>query len=222
MSNKTILQTNNSTINTNNSELSTILQTINNLPSSSGSGGDEIEALIKRTITSYSSDTLTSVGTNAFHSCTSLTNVNLPNATTLSGSAFNNCTALTSVNIPNVTSITTQTFYACHSLTTLEMPKATNVGTQAVRNCKKIARIDLGACTTIGALAFDTCPALNTLIVRTTKVCTLSNTSALTGTLIASGTGYIYVLDNLVDSYKSASNWSTYASQIKGLSELSE
>lgn len=181
----------------------------------------EIESLIKRTITRYSSDTLTSVGTNAFHNCTSLNTINLPNATTLNGSAFNNCTALTSVNIPNVTSITTQTFYACHALTTLDMPKATNVGTQAVRNCKKIARIDLGACTTIGALAFDTCPALNTCIVRTTsKVCSLANVSAFTGTLIASGTGYIYVPDDLVDSYKSATNWSTYSSQIKGLSEL--
>lgn len=31
--------------------------------------------------------------------------------------------------------------------------------------------------------------------------------------------GYIYVPDSLVNSYKAASNWGTYASQIKGLSE---
>jgi hypothetical protein len=32
----------------------------------------------------------------------------------------------------------------------------------------------------------------------------------------------IYVPDALVNSYKSASNWSTYADRIKGLSELPE
>ena len=32
--------------------------------------------------------------------------------------------------------------------------------------------------------------------------------------------GYIYVPDNLVNSYKSASGWSDYSTQIKGLSEI--
>ena len=32
--------------------------------------------------------------------------------------------------------------------------------------------------------------------------------------------GYIYVPDALVDSYKKATNWVTYADQIKPLSEL--
>ena len=221
MSNKETLQTNNSTINTNNSELATILQTINNLPSSSG-GSDEMEALLKRTIKSYSNDNLTSVGAYAFHSCTSLTSVNLPKATTLEISAFNNCTALTSIEIPKVTSITTQTFYGCSILETLNLPSVKTTGTQGIRNCKKLTRVDFGAVTNIGALTLDSCSSLDTLIVRTSSVCTLANTSALTGTKIANGTGYIYVLDTLVDSYKSASNWSNFASQIKGLSELSE
>ena len=39
-------------------------------------------------------------------------------------------------------------------------------------------------------------------------------------TAIENGTGYIYVPDSLVDSYKTATNWSTYASQIKPISEL--
>lgn len=180
----------------------------------------EMESLINRTITSYSSDTITSVGSNAFHSCTSLTSVNLPKATTLGISAFNNCTALTSIEIPKVTSITTQTFYGCSILETLNLPSVKTTGTQGIRNCKKLTRVDFGAVTNIGALTLDSCSLLDTLIVRTASVCTLANTSALSGTKIASGTGYIYVLDTLVDSYKSASNWSNFASQIKGISEL--
>jgi hypothetical protein len=38
-------------------------------------------------------------------------------------------------------------------------------------------------------------------------------------TPIASGNGYIYVPDNMVDAYKNASGWSTHASIIKGISE---
>ena len=186
------------------------------------SGSDEMEALIQRTITSYSSDTLTSVGTNAFHSCTKLTTVSLPNATSLSGSAFNNCSAMTSIEIPKVTSITTQSFYACNSLTSLNMPSLKTIGAQGVRACKKLARVDLGVTTSIGALSFDGCSLLDTLIIRTESVCTLVNASALSGTLIASGTGYVYVPDDLVESYRTATNWSTYAEQIVPLSAYSE
>ena len=46
------------------------------------------------------------------------------------------------------------------------------------------------------------------------------NSNDLKGTTIAKGTGYVYVPDDMVDTYKSATNWSTYASQIKGMSEL--
>lgn len=186
----------------------------------SGGGSEEMEALIKRTITSYSSDTLTSVGAFAFHSCTRLTTVSLPNATTLGTSSFNACSSLVSIELPKVTSITTQSFYGCDALETLNLPSVKTTGTQGVRHCDKLTRVDFGAVTNIGALTFDSCPLLETLIVRTPSVCTLGNISALNGTKIAGGTGYIYVPDNLIDQYKTASNWSTYASQIKGLSEL--
>lgn len=46
------------------------------------------------------------------------------------------------------------------------------------------------------------------------------NSNDLTGTTIAKGTGYVYVPDDMVDTYKSATNWSAYADQIKGMSEL--
>ena len=57
---------------------------------------------------------------------------------------------------------------------------------------------------------------------KSNTITTLSNVNAFQNTPIASGTGYIYVADNLVSTYKSATNWSAYASQIKGLSELEE
>jgi hypothetical protein len=57
-------------------------------------------------------------------------------------------------------------------------------------------------------------------ITQKDKVCALGN-NAFTGTpLVGDGTGYIYVPDDLVDAYKSATNWSALASHIKGESEM--
>lgn len=72
----------------------------------------------------------------------------------------------------------------------------------------------------IGSASFRECGSLSSLVVYSESVPILSNSNAFMLTPIADGTGYIYVLDNLVDSYKSATNWSTYAEQIKSISEL--
>jgi hypothetical protein len=74
--------------------------------------------------------------------------------------------------------------------------------------------------TSIGNYAFGGCQALTTLVLRNTaKVATLSNSNALKNTPIASGTGYIYAPHALVDSYKAATNWSTYAAQFRALED---
>ena len=62
---------------------------------------------------------------------------------------------------------------------------------------------------------------LECLILPGTSIPTLGS-DALVSTIIAKGAGYIYVADSLVDSYKSDASWSTYASQIKPLSEYTE
>ena len=55
-----------------------------------------------------------------------------------------------------------------------------------------------------------------------TAVPKLRNINAFKNTPIEKGTGYIYVPDNLVDSFKIAENWSTYADQIKSINEMEE
>lgn len=70
--------------------------------------------------------------------------------------------------------------------------------------------------------SFSDCPSLVKLILRSESVCTLKSTGALIRTPIESGTGYIYVPDHLVESYKTTTNWSTFANQIKPISELEE
>ena len=49
------------------------------------------------------------------------------------------------------------------------------------------------------------------------SVCVLDNSNAFTNTPIASGTGYIYVPYSLVSSYKTATNWTYFSSQISAI-----
>ena len=75
---------------------------------------------------------------------------------------------------------------------------------------------------TIGYGGLKDAKQLHTLIIRTPAVCKMSFADNFANTPIASGEGYVYVPDELVEQYKVATNWTTYANQIKPISELPE
>lgn len=156
----------------------------------------------------------------AFTTCRWLTSIDAPSLTTLGNNAFYNSGLLT-FNGSLVTSIGDSCFHGAQSLTAVTLPLITTVPSGCLRSCTKLERVDLGAATSIVRTAFTDSTALETLIIRTETLCTIADASVtLRGSKIAAGTGYIYVPDNLVDSYKAATNWVAFANQIKPISEL--
>ena len=188
-------------------------------------------------LTSISLPATTSIGQYAFYGCTALTSVtgvSFPKAVYIENDAFKDCTALTSVELPVATSIEQEVFAGCNTLTSVSLPEATSIGYYAFQYCKNLTNVELPVAirikdfafkgctaltnvelpvvTKIGKKAFEGCTVLTTMYIGTeeTSVCSLSDTNA-----IPSSVTDIYVPKALVDSYKTATNWSSFADKIK-------
>jgi hypothetical protein len=86
--------------------------------------------------------------------------------------------------------------------------------------CQKLEYADCGQVGNLPAQTFASSTALKTLILRKTSgICTLSNTNAVSGSGIGKGTGYVYVPAALIDTYKTATNWSNYAAQFRAIED---
>ena len=97
--------------------------------------------------------------------------------------------------------------------------RVTAIGDYAFAYNTALTWASFPAVTSVGASAFEWCSNLTAVILGAESVVTLANVSAFTGTPIASGTGYVYVPAALVNSYKAATNWSTYAAQIRAIED---
>lgn len=207
---------------------------------------NEINSLITRSINgAYTNDKVTQIGQYAFANCKELTEVNFPNVTDIGLDGFYGCTKLKTISFPLCQVAGGSSFYGCSNLEAVSLPLCHTLGTGSSGSvfwgCSKLSQVSLPLVTTIMSFTFrDTviqkidflsvnniksyafiyARQLDTLILRNSSVCTLEDTNAFNNTKIAAGTGYIYVPDNLVDSYKTATNWVTFANQIKPISEL--
>ena len=167
-------------------------------------------------------NSVTSIRSDAFVSCYSLTFIVIPNSVTIKESnAFVSCSILTSIVIPNsVTSIGSSAFQNCYSLTSIVIPNSvTSIGGSAFQNCHCLTSIVIpNSVTSIGSSAFKNCLSVVSYDFRThTSVPTLSSTGAFSS--IPSDCK-IVVPDALYDEWISATNWSTYASQIFKASDV--
>ena len=182
----------------------------------------------------------TSIENYAFSDCTSLENVSCDLVKKLGPYCFYRDTSIKNLSFPEVITVMTSVFYGCSALTHLHLPKVTSIDSYIIRFVpithlcfpklltvsmsslreSGLIVLDLPSATSLITSCLHNCTSLKAIILRRTgSICSMNNTNALTGTLIESGTGYVYVPSSLLDSYKSATNWSTYASQFRVLEE---
>lgn len=196
-----------------------------------------------KSVTFESDSNLTSIGTTAFYGCESLISLSIPSSVTELGvQAFYRCKSIIfEVTIPKgVTVISASVFESCVGL-----PKAiitddslvTEIGGQAFMNCSSLKDINLREGITImGQGCLRSCTTLQSVILPSTLTslgrvalygCT-SLQNVICNAIVPPTSGDkvfdatnncpIYVPDDSVDAYKSASNWSAYADRIKPLS----
>ena len=171
------------------------------------------DGLITRTVTEYFNDRVTNIGAHAFYYNTIIEKVSFPNVTEVGGNVFNGCTALKNIEFPKLEKATAgNVFKACSALEEARFPAYGYEGMPSFNGCTKLSLVEVGNLGSISNGTFNACSALKTLIIRKTdKVALLVNVGAFSNTPFASdgSGGSVYVPQALVESYKTATNWST-------------
>ncbi len=134
------------------------------------SGSKKVTRPWEEIVTSIKTVTIngfTSIGTEAFSGCSSLTSVIIDNTVQSIGEeAFSGCGSLTSVNLgTSVESIGREAFYACGNLKSITLPTSvTTISQQAFLLCSGLTEITIpDSVTSIGTFAFRQCGALESI-----------------------------------------------------------
>ena len=165
----------------------------------------------------------------AFGYCLTLTSVNFPVCLYVDGNAFSHCKRLASISFPICSYIGVSAFFNCQTLTSVSFPACTSMENGAFRSCTRLTSADFGGNSTVSkcviySSVFLSCKSLTNLTLRYSIVATLSNINTFTDTPMSLSTltgsfGSIYVPLSLVDAYKAATNWATYADRITAIVE---
>lgn len=162
--------------------------------------------------------TVSSISSNTFYNCYSLAFISIPSViTSIETGMFNSCYSLLTVSFPNaVTSFGSSVFSTCNAFTSISMPSGvTSIGTSVFSNCHSLVSLTIpSGVTTIPTKAFNNCYGMAEYhFTRTESVPTLNNVDAFSN---IQSDCIIYVPSSKLNDYKTAENWTTYASYMVG------
>lgn len=191
-----------------------------------GGGGDTAlaDSIVDGSITTYSSDNVLAVPSRPFYDNANLVSVALPNCKTIGGYTFSGCSSLESLSLDSLETITgSYVLRGATSLKELSLPSIKALSSSTFYNSGLI-KCDLGSeLESIPSSCFTSSTYFRTLILRSSYVVSLSSASAInSGTMFFGSDAGIYVPRDLVESYKVATNWTTFASKIKAIEDYPE
>lgn len=159
-----------------------------------------------------------------------LSNSDMSNVTTMYG-MFQNNDNLTDVNLSgcitkNVT--TMENMFSATKITSLDLSGFDTSQTKIMKGMFNLTRglteINISSFTsdslTDNSYMFYGDTKLSKIIINNPKLFKMTNTNMFTNTGSEVGGFFVYVPDDMVETYKTATNWSTYADNIKPISEL--
>ena len=173
---------------------------------------------------------LTSMGSETFVN-TGLRNITIPDTVTDLGSISlaGNVNLSSATLSQNITSIGYGVFGECPSITSvglegsgasIEVPSGvTSIGARAFENCSGLTSVILSDnISTIGSLAFNGCTSLTGITINATVPPTITKWGSDYKPFENTNNCPIYVPAASVEAYKTASNWTQYASRIQAIS----
>lgn len=167
---------------------------------------------------------LESAGAYAF-SGTPIRSANLPVLRRITNSyCFAYCKQIEEISLPNLYSMGTSytnIFEGCTALKKLNLGELEYLTGNNFNNCTSLEELDLGASiTTIASNGLRYLTVIKKIIIRTPTVCSYNTTSASYDP--TSADYKIYVPRALVDSYKTATNWSRLADKFVALEDYTD
>lgn len=159
-----------------------------------------------------------SSSTGPFQLCPKLSYVDFPELKIVGINAFAQTKLLTSVFFPKVTNVRSSAFTKSN-VEMVNLPVCISLRSYCFNACGKLKEIKIPICSVIKAGAFSDCSVLEKIFLDGVTAVPTLETNVFAGT---PETLKIIVPDTLVDSFKTATNWSAYADRIIGVTEYEQ
>ena len=161
---------------------------------------------------------ITSISDDAFRNCQAMQHISFPvNVQDIASWSFANCNSIERINIQHVSNPGDYLFSDSHSLKNVVFnSEATYIGTSICKGCSSLSDVKfLGSVKRIYSYAFTYCYSLRQVdLTNCDSVPILSDVNVF---MDSPSDCEILVPASLAEEWKTATNWTTYASRIKGV-----